>query len=65
MSTTLAPTFDAHAERIHSIERRQSAQEASTSRIERKLDKLLYWIMGSLFSALLAVGGEVLVLLRH
>lgn len=52
------------AQRTSDLERWQTAQNGSLQRLEQKLDRLLAWMMGSLFTAVLALGGISFTLLR-
>jgi hypothetical protein len=72
MSSPLIPrirrlpgTNEALSARIDALERWQVAQNGTLVRIETKQDKLLMWMLGSMFTALLALAGIVITLLRH
>ena len=54
----------AEAERTRALERWQLAQNGTLQRLETKLDRLLFWMIGFGFTSVLALAGFVITLLR-
>ena len=62
MTSAFESALSAHADRIKTLE---TLREQDRDRLDRKMDKLLYWIMGTLGAAVLSLLGTVVTLLKH
>ena len=52
-------------ERVAKTEARLDAAEATSTRLEEKIDKLLWWIMGTLVSAAGSLVMTVINMMKH
>lgn len=62
MTSAIETMLSGHAERIKTLE---ELREQDRDRLDRKLDKLLYWVMTTLAAVGLSLLGTVVTLLKH
>ena len=52
------------AERVRNLETWQASQDGAIQRVERKLDQLLFWLLGAMLSSLIGAAAAVVALVR-